>query len=646
MDAELITLQGALTGEYSVEREIGRGGMGIVYLAREVQLDRLVAIKVLPYDLAARLDLRERFLREARTAAGLTHPNIVPIHRVGEAGGLPYFIMTFVDGETLGERLRTRGPVQPAHLTRMLQDVAQALAYAHGRGVIHRDVKPDNILIEHESGRALVTDFGIALAGGDQLGADSVVMGTVHFMSPEQSTGGVIDGRSDLYSLGIVGYLAATGALPLDAPTAAELVVKKVATDAPPIAATTSAIPAALARTIDSCLARDPAKRPQDAERVVAALGGALAPVRVPLPMPLRKWAQQPTPFLEMFGVWTVGWSVAAIVAGVEIWAHPFRRNTPFVLFMELAVAPIVPIVLFQLRKTYKTLAAGYTIVDLRLALRTWRAERQEELTYEIGGEREPWYAGVLRWMPPISVASLMVLAISGMLGYQPFPPQFMEPVVKSILAFGGGSFAVLTGLGISVFTPRQQRSMVGELRSWLWNSRFGAWLARTLTPSGRALAASHFRPTEVVLSVAVADLFAALPANYREDLRDLPAVTERLTTRATGLRDEIERLDRMIGASSAGDASGADPGSSHLADLLAAARRDLGRTVSTLERIRLDLLKLHGGLTDLRPITTALESARQVDEDIERLNVAQDEVGSVLPTRPKLSPNESLTPI
>ena len=150
---EFITLQRALAGRYSLERELGRGGMGVVFLARDVALDRPVAIKLLPPAMAERPGLRERFLREAKTAAKLSQPNIVPIHAVEEAAGLVYFVMSFVDGETLGERLRAKGPLTPHETARMLQEVAWALGYAHGRGVVHRDVKPDNIMLERGTAR-------------------------------------------------------------------------------------------------------------------------------------------------------------------------------------------------------------------------------------------------------------------------------------------------------------------------------------------------------------------------------------------------------------------------------------------------------------------------------------------------------------
>ncbi|HEY9384549.1 MAG TPA: serine/threonine-protein kinase, partial [Gemmatimonadales bacterium] len=250
--SEFLELQAALAGEYSLQRELGRGGMGVVYLARDVQLDRDVAIKVLPAHLAGTPSARQRFLREARMAAGLSHPHIVPIHRVSEADGFVFFVMSYVEGETLGERRRTRGPLPPAEAMRVLREVAWALAYAHGRGIVHRDVKPDNILLEAATGRALVTDFGIAHGGDDALSASDAgnVMGTAHFMSPEQAAGEPLDGRSDLYALGVVGFLAVSGRLPFEAANLPALLLRQASEEPPSVTRAAPGLPPGLGAAI------------------------------------------------------------------------------------------------------------------------------------------------------------------------------------------------------------------------------------------------------------------------------------------------------------------------------------------------------------------------------------------------------------
>jgi serine/threonine-protein kinase len=217
-DPLLPGLQRALAGRYLLERRLGRGGMGVVYLARELRLDRRVAIKLLPPERATQATARERFLREARTAAQLSHPGIVPIFAVHEVSDFVYFAMAYVDGDTLGRRVRRRGPIPYDKAARLLADVARALAYAHDRGVVHRDVKPDNILLDQATGRALVSDFGIARVGSATTTGPQRVVGTAEFMSPEQVLGERVDPRSDLYSLGVVGFFALSGELPFVGP--------------------------------------------------------------------------------------------------------------------------------------------------------------------------------------------------------------------------------------------------------------------------------------------------------------------------------------------------------------------------------------------------------------------------------------------
>ena len=202
-------VQRALAAHYELDCEIGRGGMGIVYRARDRRLKRTVAIKVLPPELAFRSEIRSRFLREAETAAQLSHPNIVPIYTVDEQEQLVFFVMAYVAGDNLAKRLHERGVLTIDETRRILRDVADALSYAHERGVVHRDIKPDNILLDASTGRPMVTDFGIARAmdseGDSRLTATGMAIGTPAYMSPELSIAraipkSVTSGRPDAES--------------------------------------------------------------------------------------------------------------------------------------------------------------------------------------------------------------------------------------------------------------------------------------------------------------------------------------------------------------------------------------------------------------------------------------------------------------
>src|SRR5438094_4253651 len=273
ISAEFLALQELLAGRYSIERERGRGGMGIVLLARDVALDRPVAIKLLPPHLATQAHERDRFLEEARTAAGLSHPNIVPIHLVEAHGDLVFFVMGFVDGETLRDRVERAGPLPPRLATKLLQEVAWALGAAHQRGVIHRDVKPDNIMIERATERAVVTDFGIALGRRAAETAGGAITGTARYMSPEQACGESVDARSDLYSLGATFFYALTGRAPFEAANVPAIITKHVYEPAPLVQVLRPEVPAKLSTVVDRLLRKAPPERFQTADDLARVAG-------------------------------------------------------------------------------------------------------------------------------------------------------------------------------------------------------------------------------------------------------------------------------------------------------------------------------------------------------------------------------------
>ena len=269
---------------YDIQGEIGRGGSGIVYRATDRRLKRSVALKILPPDLAFRSDTRERFMREAETAARLSHPNIVPIFSVDEREGLAWFVMALVEGESIGDRVRLKGAMSFADVRRMLREVADALSYAHERGVVHRDIKPDNILLDGETNRSMVTDFGIARAtteGESRLTATGAAIGTPAFMSPEQCAGErELDGRSDLYSLGAVAYYAIGGKLPFDGPSTPVIMMKQVTEQPAPLNSHRRDVPDDLERIVMKLLAKNPSARFESGSSLIAALDGA--PVEPP----------------------------------------------------------------------------------------------------------------------------------------------------------------------------------------------------------------------------------------------------------------------------------------------------------------------------------------------------------------------------
>jgi len=295
--ALLDRLAQALAPAYEMEGELGRGGMAIVYRARDVRLKRSVAVKLLPPELGFRADIRSRFLREAEMAARLNHPNIVPIYTVDERDGLVYFVMALVRGGSVGDRLKRGERFSAADTRRILREVAGALDYAHRAGVVHRDIKPDNILLDAESGRAMVTDFGIARAasedseGGSRLTATGAVIGTPAYMSPEQCAGDrEIDGRSDLYSLGTVAYQMLAGQPPFAGGNTPAIMMKQVTEKPVPLNERAADVPNDLAAIVMRLLEKAPEQRFATGQDVVAALDGAPLAAMAPRTEELPKY--------------------------------------------------------------------------------------------------------------------------------------------------------------------------------------------------------------------------------------------------------------------------------------------------------------------------------------------------------------------
>ena len=271
----LSTLQAALGAQYAPERELGRGGMATVFLARDIRHGRAVAVKVLHPDLSAVLG-PERFLREIELTASLQHPHILPLFDSGVASGLLYYVMPYVEGETLRARLTRERQLPVDDAVRLAREVASALSYAHGRGVIHRDVKPENVLLQ--GGHALVADFGIALAlqqaGGTRMTQTGLSLGTPQYMPPEQATGEkAIDARADVYALGAVLYEMLAGEPPFTGPSAQAIVAKMLTEEAAPLTLRRRSVPAHVDAAVRTALEKLPADRFESA----AALASALA---------------------------------------------------------------------------------------------------------------------------------------------------------------------------------------------------------------------------------------------------------------------------------------------------------------------------------------------------------------------------------
>src|SRR3954471_8791974 len=308
-------------GRYRAIKRLGVGGMAEVWCVEDEVLGRRVALKLLGGRFAEDPDFRERFRREAQSAAGLTHPNIVGIFDRSEWEGTPYIAMELVDGRTLKELVTERGPLPPPVAVNFVEQVLNALAYAHRRGIVHRDVKPQNVIIDAE-GTAKVADFGIARAtDGAQMTETGAIVGTVQYLSPEQAQGRPVDRRSDLYSTGVVLYELLTGQVPFEGGAPVSIALKHVSERPVPPGQLRPGLPPALEAVVLRALEKDPALRYQRAEEFIAALESARrAPARqvVLEPVePLEELVEE-----ERRSRWWMWALLAVVLAGIAVAAY------------------------------------------------------------------------------------------------------------------------------------------------------------------------------------------------------------------------------------------------------------------------------------------------------------------------------------
>jgi len=605
----------AVGHQYQLEAEIGRGGMSVVYRALDRRLNRAVAIKVLPPELAHDPAIRTRFMREAQTSAQLAHAHIVSIYDVGERDGLAYIIMAMVSGGNLA-MLLTAEPRQPIdEVRRLLAEVADALAYAHLRGVIHRDIKPDNILLDESSGRAMVTDFGIARAieASTRLTVTGIAVGTPAYMSPEQAVGDrEIDGRSDLYSLGVLGYQMLTGRLPFSASNSMALLLKHVSEPPPPVAELRADAPRALREAIERALA----KSPEDRWPTAAAMRDALLSDRVATPS-WRSEHREPVRYT----------SPRPDGSRPELHVVPPRRAS---------VSPDPR----RASEPPAKLPNGITMEPEHLA----------SLTPEQRADLRLWHGRVnlldrikaMRGYATLTLLAACASVAGFVVGIDGAPPLVLAPVVPIYMSFKlwrRGRSLRQSGLRLRrvLLMPRARQALPPPPRvpkeqqlekvapRDVLDSPYGAAVRRAV--EDRA---------------AILEIAAKLPKEERAQLKELEPTTNALVERVARLAQMVHRLDQSIdpnlGAEIAArivavQSEGSSPESDRHLSLLRRQRltldelvqrrvalaRQIDNAALALGNLRLDLIKLRasGLQSALSDVSMATQEARALSREI-----------------------------
>ncbi|HEV7994041.1 MAG TPA: serine/threonine-protein kinase [Gemmatimonadaceae bacterium] len=655
-DHLLDRLVAAVGTQYLVDAEIGRGGMAVVYRATDLRLHRRVAIKLLPPELAFNADVRERFLREAQMSAQLAHPNIVPIYTVDEREGMVYFVMALVDGESLAERLKREMRVPIPDARRILADVADALAYAHERGVVHRDVKPDNVMLDRATGRAVVTDFGIAraAAGDSRLTVTGVAVGTPAYMSPEQALGErELDGRSDIYSLGVVAYQMLAGETPFKASNTPAMLVKHLSETPRPLDVIRPDAPTPLVHAIMRALAKKPENRWSDAAAFRAAIleQRDVSAHAEPAPRPSR--APEPQP-------------AAQLPAAPAHYESPFAdRDRPSTPANEMphdlgipAMPPLPPLPTFGSRQEWKQWRQMQRNWDEerrrreKLALKLRHGSPQHDATRPIEERIASWRNKAMGGMSTVAVLGVINALTSFGHWWFVFPGAF---ITLGVVSKGGRLWA--DGVPVSRLLSRgtlpaedapaaQGRDVHVEANR----------LALRLAPS-HVLAGPHGEAVRRAASdrSVVEDTITRLSKSEREMIPDVVPTVVALSERVGSLAVTLHGLDVDVSVTSVSSLdqrvaalrteAGVDPTPEQerriallerqrttITELVERRRVLAGQLESALlalQNLRLDLLKLRSsGLESaMSDVTSATQEARAISRDIGH---AVDAVGEV----------------
>jgi len=644
LSPEFLALQEALLGRYSLERELGRGGMGTVYLARDVRLDRPVAIKFLRADLASDAAARARFLHEARTAARLAHPHIIPIYAVEAEGARPFLVMALVDGETLGARLRRRGALPPEEGERLLRETAWALGYAHAQGVIHRDITLENVLIEREGGRVLLGDFGLATAR-ESVEAQ-LRFGTPGYIAPEVIRGEAASPSSDLYALGVIAWHALAGRAPFEADTSAALLAKHLVQAPPPLAPLARAASRRLVAAVEQCLAKDADARPENAAALLALLERAPEPVAIA--PALRNWFTRWERFRPIYSLAT---PILALQTWLLVWGSQQLESSGLLIaaaissVLTITAIPVIAHLGFEAWALRALHRVGFGIADIRAAYPHWR----DTLERERRREGLPPLPG--RVVFDLTVFGAVVLAVVFGFIYPNIDAWYSwgpeaQYVKGTILSMSSTLYlATLTGVGIGFASPGFRIAPGGRFRRLVerfWQSRLAAGittLASLGQPQRLAATSTLHRNTELVLGLAVDDLWHAIPTALREGLGDVPALAHTLQRSAGELRDIADRLRE-----SERDTDHDEAEQRRLVTAREAVELRHRETVATLERLRLQLLRLVASREQSQELTAQLAGARALEQSLLVDLAAHNEV-RVLLGRPARGTDASTTP-